>query len=143
MKELYTEIAIHAPAGRVWKVLTDFAHYPDWNPFMQQVEGEAKLGEQLNVLLHPPGAKATRVRPTITRVIPERELRWRGHLFIAGFFDGEHTFMIEPQSETLVQFVQREQFDGILLPLLARQLDTATRQGFIEMNQALKERAET
>jgi uncharacterized protein YndB with AHSA1/START domain len=32
MKEVFSEIEIQAPAGRVWQVLTDFANYSEWNP---------------------------------------------------------------------------------------------------------------
>jgi uncharacterized membrane protein len=34
MKEIHTEIEINAPAEKVWRVLTDFAAYPEWNPFV-------------------------------------------------------------------------------------------------------------
>jgi uncharacterized protein YndB with AHSA1/START domain len=32
MMELRSEIEIHALAGRVWYLLTDFAGFPLWNP---------------------------------------------------------------------------------------------------------------
>lgn len=142
MKELHTEIEILAPARRVWKVLTDFSSFPDWNPFIRQIRGEVEVGEQLEVYLQPPGAKGMRFQPTVLKVAPELELRWKGHLVLAGFFDGEHIFRIETLSENRVRFIQRERFSGLLLPLLAKQLDTDTRRGFEAMNQALKQRCE-
>ncbi len=81
-------------------------------------------------------------RPTILKVDLKRELRWLGHLFIPGLFDGEHIFTIEPLEANRVRFVQRERFTGILVPLLAHMLETDTRRGFEEMNQALKVQAE-
>src|SRR5215210_9363232 len=39
MKELHSEIEINAPAQRVWEVLTDFASYPQWNPFIRRASG--------------------------------------------------------------------------------------------------------
>ena len=60
-----------------------------------------------------------------------------------GVFDGEHSFTIEPLAENRVRFVQREAFKGLLVPLLARSLETETQRGFEEMNRALKERAES
>src|ERR687898_2006844 len=70
------------------------------------------------------------------------ELRWLGHLFVPGLFDGEHSLSIQPLEENRVRFVQREAFKGLLVPLFARSLDNNTRRGFEEMNRALKERAE-
>lgn len=81
-------------------------------------------------------------RPTVLKAEPNRELRWLGHLLIPGLFDGEHIFTIEPLGANRVRFVQREIFTGLLVPLLASGLDTDTRRGFEEMNQALKVRAE-
>jgi hypothetical protein len=41
-----------------------------------------------------------------------------------------------------VRFVQEERFSGLLVPLLAKGLDTHTLPGFEAMNRALKARAE-
>jgi uncharacterized protein YndB with AHSA1/START domain len=37
MKELHSEIEIDASAERVWAILTDFASYPRWNPFIRSI----------------------------------------------------------------------------------------------------------
>jgi len=143
MKELHSEIEIAAPAERVWRVLTDFPSYPQWNPFIRRIRGEPKTGERLEVRLEPPGGRGMTFRPKLLNVEANRELRWLGHLFVPGLFDGEHWLTIEPLGESRVRFVQREEFRGLLVPLLARSLDDNTRRGFEEMNHALKERAET
>ncbi|MFB3052819.1 MAG: SRPBCC family protein [Dehalococcoidia bacterium] len=142
MKELRTEIEIGAPAERVWQILTDFASYPEWNPFVRRISGEAQEGTQLEVYLQPSGARGMTFRPTILKAEPSRELRWRGKLFIQGLFDGEHVFEIEQLAENRVRFVQRESFRGLLASLLLRMLENDTRRGFEEMNAALKARAE-
>ena len=80
--------------------------------------------------------------PTVLVAEPSRELRWLGHLWFPGLFDGEHSFSIEPLGEEHVRFVQRERFKGLLLPFLSKMLDRDTRRGFEEMNRALKLRAE-
>jgi hypothetical protein len=82
-------------------------------------------------------------RPKLHNAEANHELRWLGHLFAPGLFDGEHSLTIEPLGVVRVRFVQREEFRGLLVPLLARSLDNNTRRGFEEMNHALKERAET
>jgi hypothetical protein len=142
MKELRSEIEIDASAERVWQLLTDFAHFPQWNPFIRRASGNVKLGERLDVYMQPSGANGMTFRPTILNAEPNRELRWIGQLLIPGLFDGEHIFNIEPLGTNRVRFVQREIFTGLLVPLFAKRLDTDTQRGFEEMNQALKVRAE-
>jgi hypothetical protein len=133
MKEIHTEIEINAPAEKVWKVLTDFAAYPEWNPFVRRGEGEVRVGARLHVYIQPSGGKGMSFRPTVLVADPNRELRWLGHLWVRGLFDGEHSFSIEPLVEGRVRFVQRERFGGLLLPLLSKMLDGDTRRGFEEM----------
>ena len=142
MKELRTEIEILASDKRVWQLLTDFASFPQWNPFIRRAVGEPKTGAKLKVHIQPSGASGMTFRPTVLKAEPKRELRWLGHLLIPGLFDGEHILIIEPLAENRVRFVQREIFTGILVPLFAHGLDIDTRRGFEEMNQALKSQAE-
>ena len=143
MKELRTEIEIDAPAERVWHLLTDFASYPSWNPFIRSIGGRPIPGERLEVHLEPPGGRGMTFKPEVLEAEPERALRWLGRLLVPGLFDGEHSFTIRPLAEDRVRFVQREEFKGLLVPLFARSLDANTRRGFEQMNVALKERAES
>jgi hypothetical protein len=143
MKEIHTEIEINAPAEKVWQVLTDFAAYPEWNPFVRRGEGEISVGARLHIYIQPSGGKGMSFRPTVLVADPNREFRWLGHLWLPGLFDGEHSFVIKPLGDGRVRFVQREQFGGLLLPLLSKMLDGDTRRGFEEMNRALKLRAES
>jgi hypothetical protein len=142
MKQLQTQIEIYASAKRVWEVLTDFASYPQWNPFIRHISGRPAPGERLQARLAPPGGRAMTFKPKVLAAEPNRQLRWLGHLLVPGLFDGEHSFTIESLEENRVQFVQREAFNGLLVPLFARSFKTNTQQGFEEMNRALKERAE-
>ena len=140
MLELRTEIEVEAPAERVWAVLLDFERFPDWNPFIRSIRGQALVGSRLEVLLGASGTRPMRFRPTVKAVVPNRELRWLGRLGLPRLFDGEHIFQIEPLGPTRAQFVQRERFRGLFVPLLARSLNRDARRGFEEMNRALRER---
>lgn len=138
-----TEITVQGTPARLWSVLTDFATYPEWNPFIREASGEAKPGARLTVRIHPPGGRPMTFRPTVLAAVPGRELRWRGHLWRPGLFDGEHVFRIEPLGGDRTRFGQSERFSGILARLLAGTLYERTRRGFEAMNRALKERVET
>ena len=142
MKELRTEIEIQASAERVWGLLTDFASFPQWNPFIRWAKGEARFGARLEIRIQPSGAGGMTFKPTVIKLEIMRELRWLGRLVMPGLFDGEHIFSIEPLGPQRVRFTQREIFRGLFVPLLARDLDTNTLRGFKEMNVALKARAE-
>jgi len=140
--ELYSEIPIRATPARIWAILTDFPRYPEWNPFIRTIEGPCIEGAGITADLRPPGGFGMTINPVIRTVVPERELRWIGHLFVRGLFDGEHVFEILKRDGESCLFVQHEFFFGLLLPLLENSLKNGTTRGFDEMNRALKARAE-
>ena len=69
MKELHTEIEIDASPEDVWRVLTDFDKYPEWNSFIKSASGEITVGEKLQVYIEPPNKKGMTFRPTVKRVV--------------------------------------------------------------------------
>jgi hypothetical protein len=141
VREIRSEIEIEASAATVWGVLTEFAAYPEWNPFMLSAAGELTQGGQISVTMQPPGHGASTFRPTLLSVDAGRGFRWRGHLVVPGIFDGEHVHEIEALGPRRTRYLQREQFRGVLVPFVGGMLrDTA--RGFNEMNAALKARAE-
>jgi hypothetical protein len=93
------------------------------------------------VHIAPPGKSGMRFNPAVLSVRPERELRWLGHLFVPGIFDGEHYFLLEPIGEDGTRFTQGEKFSGLLVGILSGML-SSTRAGFEAMNTALKLQAE-
>ncbi|AIF84002.1 hypothetical protein NTE_01944 [Candidatus Nitrososphaera evergladensis SR1] len=138
MKEIYTEIEIVANARRVWEVLVDFAKYEEWNPFIRQVRGEPREGAKLEIHLTTPAGTKRTYEPKVTRVEPEKELRWFGK--VPGFLSGEHIFTIEDAGNGRVKFIHREVFGGLLSSFFKDTDDV--KAGFEEMNRALKARLE-
>jgi hypothetical protein len=143
MKQMSTEIEISADVVRVWKVLTDFARFPEWNPLIRSAEGQAKVGDRIKVYLKPPKGMGMTFKPTVLQADEGREFRWLGHLLIPGLFDGEHYFTIESLEGGRVRFTQGEIFRGLLVPVMGLLgVFKNTNPGFEEMNGALKVRAE-
>ncbi len=141
--ELHTQILIEARPDEVWSVLTDNERYHEWNPFIRRLDGNLVEGATLTVEIGAPGIDPMTFEPTVLRVAPRKELRWRGRLLFPGVFDGEHVFQLEPAGSNSTRFVQWEEFHGILVPFFASSLKTDTKRGFEAMNSALKARVET
>ena len=141
MKNLQTEIIINASAEKVWDILTDFAKFPEWNPFVLKIEGKPEVGTRLRVELNN-GKGISVFKPNVLVVEKNRAFEWLGSLPIPGLFNGHHHFRIEAISNNHVKFVQGEEFTGLLASLIMKQIGEQTKQGFISMNTALKDRAE-
>jgi hypothetical protein len=110
--------------------------------FIRHANGEPKAGERLEVTIQPSGARDMTFHPTMLTTELNPELCWLGRLRTPGLFDGEHIFPIERLNTDHVRFTQREIFTGLLVRLRGHRLDTDTRRGIKEMNQALTKRAE-
>jgi hypothetical protein len=138
--QIDTKIDIAAPPSSVWRVVVDFAAYPEWNPFIRHIEGEARAGARLSITVQPPGGRPMSFKPTVLVADPGRELRWLGRVLVPSLFDGEHRLGLVATDQGC-RFVHGEMFCGLLVPLFGGMLD-ATAQGFAAMNAALKARAE-
>ena len=141
-RQLQAEVEVQASPERVWEVLIDFAAYSQWNPFMVEATGQAVPGSRLELRMRLPGRRATTFRPQVLEAEPAHRLRWLGHLLLPGLFDGEHRFTIEPAGPGRVRVTQHETFRGLLAPLLLALIAEPTLEGFRQMNQALRARAE-
>ena len=142
MKEIKTEIIINAAPEKVWKVLTDFKAYPDWNPFITSIEGEVFEGSKFKVSIQSLGSKSMRFSPICTSYIENVEFSWLGKLMMKGIFDGKHSFELLPLEGGKTKFIHREEFNGLLVSMFWKKLDVNTRWSFEMMNDKLKETVE-
>lgn len=142
MHHIVTDIEIEADPVRIWSILMDFPSYPEWNPFIRSIAGTPSPGSRLEVSVQPPAGRAMSFQPVVLACVDNRELRWRGRLPVPGLFDGEHYFRVESLAPGRARFVHGERFSGALIPFLRKRIDGPIRAGFIEMNQAVKSRAE-
>lgn len=142
MQQIRTQIQIDAAPEKIWETLMNFDAYPEWNPLVRKIEGEAKRGAGLKIQLQLEGMKPMHFSPRIRVLEPRKEFRWLGKMFIPRIFDGEHYFKLEAQPDGSTLFIHGEKFRGILVGLIMRKIKKATLQGFENMNAALKARCE-
>lgn len=137
-----TTIDVEATPQAVWDVLVDFPAYPEWNPFMDSIEGTAEVGRRLTVHLAGRGGRGTTFRPTVLVATPGKELRWIGKLGPGGLFDGVHSFVLTANHDGTTRLVHIERFTGILVALF-KGATAKSHAGFEAFNEALKSRVET
>ena len=142
MKRIHAEIEIAAPPEQVWRHLTDFEAYPNWNPFIRSLEGTPEEGTRLRVEMRLPGKEKSSIfKPNVTAAAPQRVFEWLGSMGFRGLFDGRHRFDLSP-TDRGTRFEQSETFAGILARPLLALIGGKTEAGFHAMNRALKERTE-
>jgi len=136
-----TSVEIDAPPARVWEVLVDLPAYPQWNPFIVEAHGTVAVGEKLSLRMALPGWDPMPIEPRLLVVEPERELRWKGQLFVPGLFDGEHVFALIALPGGRTRLDHSEAFAGVLLPIARGLIHEATVDAFHALDAALAARA--
>lgn len=136
-------VSINARPPVVWSVLTDFEKYPDWNPFLRITGTEFEPGKKIHItLLDKSGKETNSFTPKLLTYNRPESIIWKGSLLFGGIFDGRHQFYLEVQKDGTTLFTQTEEFSGILIPLTRFTVLKETKEQFINMNNALKTRAE-
>lgn len=138
-KDIKTEIVIKADPEKIWDILTCFQEYPQWNPFIRRIEGEVGQTNKIHVHLQPPKGSKMKFNPVVLSRIEHKELVWKGKLLFKGLFDGTHRFELIDNGDGTTTFIHSESFKGILVGLIDL---NKTKNGFVEMNEKLKELAE-
>lgn len=141
-KTIETQIVINADAAKVWRVFSNFADYKSWNPFIIAAEGTFQPKTKSDITHNPPGGVPIKFRNTIIENIPGKKLSWRGTFLWGGIFDGLHTFEIRALSDHETQFIQKEYFSGVAIPM-AGEILSNTEKGFTLMNECLKAKCES
>ena len=140
--KIETSIIINSEAEKVWEVLMDHSKYPDWNPFIIEISGEAEPGKTIKAKIQPDGKSPMTFKPKVLIRNNNKEFRWKGKLFIKGLFDGEHYFILEKRENNTTEFIHGENFSGLFAGSLLKSIGENTKNGFKAMNKALKERVE-
>jgi hypothetical protein len=141
MFEIRNEVEIEGTVEQVWEVLTGFAQYAEWNPVIQHVAGALSVGEHVVITVRTASGERT-WDCEVVRVDAGREFAWKFHERAPFLYRGEHTFRIEPIDHHTTRYVDRETFEGLLVPLRKHHLSTKLKAGMVAMGEALKQRVE-
>lgn len=140
MTPITASIEIAAPASPVWKVLMDWASYPDWNPTLRAIAGQARKGAKITVSIASPiGTLA--IPAVVTRLVINSAITWHSEMRLPGVFDRDHIIELSPDPAG-VRLTQTQTFSGILSRGASLVATGTVRDGLVKMNAALKERVE-
>lgn len=138
MKVFMATTEILAAPETIWRILTDAPNYPEWDPGIIRIEGRIAPGEQLTI--YTKAAPERAFKPSVVEFQPNRRMVWRSGMPL-GLFQGARTFTLEPSSSNRVKFTLREEFSGLMLPMIGRSIPDLSPV-FAAFAAALKQRAE-
>lgn len=144
MRSISASATIRAPIERVWAVLSDLERYPEWSPFVVEVQGRAEIGETVTlVVAMTPGKAPIRQRETISRWDEGRELSWGMVLGHPALLKAERYQRLTRLSESETRYETADDFEGLLVPIVFGLYRARIQAGFDATAVALKKRAES
>ena len=135
-------VTIEAPVGTVWRVLTDFDRYGEWNPFTPSVKAELTMGARVDMRVNM-GTFRLKQTETICGLEPPRRLAWRTTIGARWLLHAVREQRLEVLSDATCRYATQDEFKGVLMPLVILLTGGFVRRGFNAVAVALKRRAET
>lgn len=142
MLNIQTWVDIQATPARIWAILINFAHYPEWNPRIIAAAGVARPGQTLSLILAKKPGRTRTVRAAVLEARAGEALVWRQRSLLPGLLDSEYCFTLATLDDGAVRLSHSAHFSGLLSPLLRRPLSRTARDRLEAINLALRERAE-
>ena len=139
MKAFAVKTTIRATPERIWALLTDAPGYTRWNNTVQRLDGKIAQGERVSV--HPKINPGRAFAVKVTEFEPLRRMVWTGGMPL-GLFKGQRTFTLKPGSNGDVEFSMREEYTGLMAPLIGPTIPDL-QPAFDEFASDLKRAAES
>jgi hypothetical protein len=140
MKTYEAAATIHASPDRIWEVLADVAGYPGWESGITRVDGRLGPGEKIKLYSEVDPERAFPLK--VTEFEPGRRMTWQGGMPIPALFKGVRTFTLTPEGDGATRFHVREQFTGLMSPLITRSMPDL-QPSFDRFARGLKAQAES
>ncbi len=105
---------IRATPERIWSLLTDAEAFPSWNSTVTRIQGQIAEGQKLAIEV--PAAPGRVFKPRVSQMTPGRSMIWSDGM--APMFKGVRTFTLTPGSDGSTEFAMKEEFSGLMLPMI-------------------------
>ena len=138
MNSFATMTTIRARPDAIWALLTDAHGFTLWNSTVERVDGSIAPGEKVTVYAKASPGRAFPLKVS-TFTAPETMV-WSGGMPL-GLFTGRRTFTLSPSANGETDFSMREEFSGLLAPLITKSIPDL-QPSFDRFAADLKQRAE-
>ncbi|HEX4852590.1 SRPBCC domain-containing protein [Arenimonas sp.] len=135
-------LEIEAPAATVWQVLTDFAAYGQWNPFVPECRCELKPGGAIEMQVQLM-AKPQFQREFVREVQPGQGFSYSMKPAPLGLLSSFRSHRIEPLGPTRCRYTSHFELRGPMRHLVLALFRGALEKGFAGMSAGVKQRAES
>ena len=143
VEEVRTEVFISAPANDVWTVLTEFDNWKDWNPTVNSANGSPSVGSKLDITIsNEQGKDASNYQPVVIESDAPTSFRWRAKMIADFVFKNDRVFELEERTGGTL-LVHKEEFSGLMVPLMWGMLEVFVESTLEKTNQALKTKVES
>jgi hypothetical protein len=130
---------VDAPRDAVWAELADLDSYASWNPYITEASGELREGNEIRLVLEPPGREPEDATMKVLTARFERKLRIEDRLVLPGIRDEELTFRVIKLTPARVRIEETVRMEGLLAPFADLE---STKHGLELMADALARRVE-
>ena len=104
---------IQAPPGTVWGILTNAAHYPEWNSTVVSLKGTISPGARLELVSTLDPSRTFKLK--VKDFDPPARLVWGDAL-------GQRTYTLTPTNAGQTRFEMTERIGGPVFPLFAAKI---------------------
>jgi len=123
MKEFKIEIEINASKETVWKAITDFENYPNWNSVLVMKENDSlTIGEKFDVTINKPDGKHSKFKATATSKEDHHSFSATATIIGKWFFETTHYFIINEIDKEHIIFIQKWELKGMIAPMFRKQI---------------------
>ncbi|RDI51085.1 SRPBCC domain-containing protein [Nocardia mexicana] len=135
-------VDIDAPAEVVWKVLTDFPAYGEWNPFVPGCSTTLEPGAPIDMRVRLVGPRPKAQREWIRSHTPGTEFSYAMKPIPLGALHSLRSHTLTPLDTGRCRYTSHFEIAGWLQPLVTGLMGSALRRGFGDMTTAVKQRAQ-
>jgi len=142
MKEINTEIRISSTPDEVWKTLMDLQNWPKWNPIVNNIQGNLKIGEELSITMSDSkGNDSKKYKAIITALNKNERFSFVATMMSKFMFSAERIIELKT-TEKGTLFTQKEIYTRLMVSLFWKKLNCEASKMLNSMNSALKKEVE-